>query len=155
MSNQNKINVLYVDDEINNLNSFNASFRRDFNIFIATSGKEGLDILRNNKIHVIITDQRMPEMSGVGFLVEVLKEFPDPIRLLLTGYADMEAVIEAVNKGKIYYYLTKPWDEQGIKVIIKNAFELYDTREKLVQLTEELKIANEQLEFMARQKLLS
>ncbi len=155
MSNQNKINVLYVDDEINNLNSFNESFRRDFNIFIATSGKEGLDILRNNKIHVIITDQRMPEMSGVGFLVEVLKEFPDPIRLLLTGYADMEAVIEAVNKGKIYYYLTKPWDEQGIKVIIKNAFELYDTREKLVQLTEELKIANEQLEFMARQKLLS
>lgn len=155
MGNQNKINVLYVDDEINNLNSFNASFRRDFNIFTATSGKEGLDILRNNKIHIIITDQRMPEMTGVSFLVEVLKEFPDPIRLLLTGYADMEAVIEAVNKGKIYYYLTKPWDEQGIKVIIKNAYELYDTREKLVQLTEELKIANEQLEFIARQKLLS
>ena len=155
MSNQNKINVLYVDDEINNLNSFYASFRRDFNIFIATSGKEGLDILKNNKIHIIITDQRMPEMTGVGFLVEVLKEYPDPIRLLLTGYADMEAVIDAVNKGKIYYYLTKPWDEQGIKVIIKNAFELYDTREKLLQLTEELKVANEQLEFIARQKLLS
>ena len=155
MSNQNKINVLYVDDEINNLNSFNAAFRREYNIFIATSGKEGLELLKNNKIHIIITDQRMPEMSGVDFLVEVLKEFPDPVRLLLTGYSNMEAVVDAVNMGKIYYYLTKPWDEQGIKIIIKNAFELYHTREKLLILTEDLKLANEQLEFIARQKLLS
>ena len=155
MDKQNKINVLYVDDEINNLNSFNAAFRRDYNIFIATSGSEGLSILRNNKIHIIITDQRMPGMTGVDFLVEVLKEFPDPVRLLLTGYSDMEAVVDAVNKGKIYYYLTKPWDEQGMRIVIKNAFELYDTREKLLNLTEDLKVANEQLEFMARQRLLS
>ena len=155
MDKQNKINVLYVDDELNNLNSFNASFRRDYNVFIATSGTEGLEILRNNKINVIITDQRMPEMTGVDFLVQVLKEFPEPVRLLLTGYADMTAVIDAVNKGKIYYYLTKPWDEQMLKIVIKNAFELYDTREKLFELNEQLKIANEQLEFIARQKLLS
>ena len=155
MDNQNKINVLYVDDEINNLNSFNASFRREYNIFIATSGQEGLEILRNNKIHIIITDQRMPGMTGVDFLVEVLKEFPDPVRLLLTGYSDMTAVVDAVNKGKIYYYLTKPWDEQGMKIVIKNAFELFDTRERLFQMNEALKLANEQLEFMARQRLLS
>ena len=155
MDNHNKINILYVDDEINNLNSFNAAFRRDYNIFIASSGKEGLEILHSNKIHIIITDQRMPEMTGVDFLAEVLKEFPDPVRLLLTGYADMAAVVDAVNIGKIYYYLTKPWDEQGLKIVIKNAFELFETREKLLILTEQLKVANEQLEFMARQNLLS
>lgn len=155
MSNQNKINVLYVDDELNNLNSFTASFRREFNVFTAGSGFEGLEILRQNEIHVIITDQRMPGMTGVDFLVEVLKEFPDPIRLLLTGYSDMTAVVDAVNMGKIYYYLTKPWDEQGMRIVIKNAFELFDTKRKLLILTEELKLANEQLEFIARQKLLS
>ena len=96
-----KISVLYVDDEINNLNSFKAAFRRDFNILIATSGREGLELLKHNVVHVIITDQRMPEMTGVDFLIEVLKDYSDPVRILLTGYTDITAVIDAVNKGHI------------------------------------------------------
>lgn len=150
-----KIAVLYVDDEVNNLNSFKATFRRDYKIFTATSGKEGLDILKANPIQILITDQRMPEMTGVDFLIEVVKEFPDPIRILLTGYADINAVIDAVNKGHIYYYLSKPWDEQRLRVIIKNAFEIFSLREQNKQLVEELKDVNGQLEFLLRQKLIS
>ena len=150
-----KISILYVDDEINNLNSFKAAFRRDFNVLLATSGREGLEILENNVVHVIITDQRMPEMTGVDFLIEVLKKYTDPIRILLTGYTDINAVIDAVNKGHIYYYLNKPWDEQQLKIIIKNAFEIFKLREENKELIEKLVDANGQLEFLLTQKLIS
>lgn len=150
-----KISILYVDDEINNLNSFKAAFRRDFNVLLATSGREGLEILENNVVHVIITDQRMPEMTGVDFLIEVLKKYTDPIRILLTGYTDINAVIDAVNKGHIYYYLNKPWDEQQLKIIIKNAFEIFKLREENKILIEKLLDANGQLEFLLTQKLIS
>ena len=150
-----KISILYVDDEINNLNSFKAAFRRDFNVLLATSGKEGLEILENNVVHVIITDQRMPEMTGVDFLIEVLKKYTDPIRILLTGYTDINAVIDAVNKGQIYYYLNKPWDEQQLKIIIKNAYEIFRLREENKILVNKLIEVNGQLEFLLRQKLIS
>lgn len=155
MESPEKISILYVDDEINNLNSFKAAFRRDFNVLTVTSGREGLEVLKSNKVHVIITDQRMPEMTGVDFLIEVLKEYTDPIRILLTGYSDITAVIDAVNKGHIYYYLNKPWDEQQLRIIIKNAYEIFSLREKNRDLLEKLIDANNQLEFLLRQKLIS
>lgn len=155
MESPEKISILYVDDEINNLNSFKAAFRRDFNVLAVTSGKEGLEVLKSNKVHVIITDQRMPEMTGVDFLIEVLKQHTDPIRILLTGYSDINAVIDAVNKGHIYYYLNKPWDEQQLRIIIKNAYEIFSLREKNRELLEKLIDANNQLEFLLRQKLIS
>ncbi len=155
MDSAQQISILYVDDEENNLNSFKATFRRDYKIYTAASGKEGLEILKNNTVHLIITDQRMPGMTGVEFLVEVLKEYTDPIRILLTGYSDISAVIDAVNKGHIYYYLNKPWDEQMLRVIMKNAFEIYDLRAKNRELVEKLKDANGQLEFLLRQRLIS
>jgi YesN/AraC family two-component response regulator len=120
-----------------------------------TSGREGLEILKSNKVHVIITDQRMPEMTGVDFLIEVLKDHTEPIRILLTGYSDINAVIDAVNKGHIYYYLNKPWDEQQLRIIIKNAYEIFSLREKNRDLLEKLIDANNQLEFLLRQKLIS
>jgi len=155
MESPEKISILYVDDEVNNLNSFKAAFRRDFNVLTVTSGKEGLEVLKTNRVHVIITDQRMPEMTGVDFLIEVLKEYTDPIRILLTGYSDITAVIDAVNKGHIYYYLNKPWDEQQLRIIIKNAYEIFSLREKNRDLLEKLIDANNQLEFLLRQKLIS
>ncbi|MCF2443174.1 response regulator [Dyadobacter sp. CY345] len=155
MESPEKISILYVDDEVNNLNSFKAAFRRDFNVLTVTSGKEGLEVLKSNRVHVIITDQRMPEMTGVDFLIEVLKEYTDPIRILLTGYSDITAVIDAVNKGHIYYYLNKPWDEQQLRIIIKNAYEIFSLREKNRDLLEKLIDANNQLEFLLRQKLIS
>lgn len=155
MEREEKIKVLYVDDEVNNINSFKATFRRDFYVFTALSAKEGLEILRENEIHIIITDQRMPEMTGVEFLVEVVKDYPDTIRILLTGYADINAVIDAVNKGSIYYYLNKPWDEQQLRIIIHNSYEKFQLREENKILLDKLITANNQLEFLLRQKLIS
>ena len=155
MENTKDIRVLYVDDEMNNLISLKASFRTDFTIFTAISAKDGLELLKNEEIHVIITDQRMPEITGVEFLEEVVKLYPNPMRVLLTGYTDLQAVIDAVNKGKIYYYLNKPWDQQQLKTTILNAYEIYSLREKNTMLLKELERVNEQLEFLLRQNLLS
>lgn len=150
-----KINILYVDDEVNNLISFKATFRLKFKIFTAESGKEAIKILDENDIHIIITDQRMPEMTGVEFLVSILEKHPDPMRILLTGYADLNAVIDAVNKGKIYHYLSKPWNEEELEKTILQAFEIYKQHKEEKDTTDKLIVTNDQLEFLLRQKLLS
>jgi response regulator RpfG family c-di-GMP phosphodiesterase len=151
----NRINILYVDDELNNLVSFRAAFRLKYKVLTANSGEEAKNILRNNTINIIITDQRMPQMTGVEFLESILEEFPDPMRLLLTGYADMNAVVDAINKGKIYHYLTKPWNENEVDKAINNAYEVYKQRMEEKELNSKLATSNEQLEFLLRQKLLS
>lgn len=150
-----KIAVLYVDDEENNLNSFRAAFRRDWNVYLANSPDQGRKILDEVKIEVIITDQRMPGETGVQFLESVLPLYPDPIRILLTGYADIQAVIDAVNKGQIYHYVSKPWNENQLRSLVFNAAEIYRLREQNRNLTRDLIRVNEQLEFLLRQKLLS
>jgi len=154
MSNH-KISLLYVDDEENNLISFKATFRLKYNVYTAISGAEAMGILEDKLIHVIITDQRMPHMSGVEFLEEVLKKYTDPVRILLTGYTDMSTVIDAVNKGKIFHYLTKPWNEEELTQTIERAYEIFLEKEKIRRMNEKLTISNDQLEFLLRQKLLS
>jgi response regulator RpfG family c-di-GMP phosphodiesterase len=150
-----KISVLYVDDEQNNLISFKAVFRIKYNVYTAISGEEATKILQNNTINIIITDQRMPQMTGVEFLESILGDYPDPIRILLTGYADMNAVIDAINKGKIFHYLTKPWNEEELDITINRAFDVYKKRMDEKETSEKLTVSNEQLEFLLRQKLLS
>lgn len=150
-----EISILYIDDEVNNLVAFKANFRRDYDVFTTEFVDEALNILRANKIHIIITDQRMPSKTGVEFLQEVLIEFPEPIRILLTGYSDIEVVIDAINKGQVFRYITKPFNDLELKMTIDNAMEVYNLREENKALIEKLSIANEQLEFMLRQKLLS
>ncbi|MBI1221956.1 MAG: response regulator [Bacteroidetes bacterium] len=149
------INVLYVDDEQNNLLSFKAAFRRDFNVHTAISGSEALEIVKNEDINIIITDQRMPNMTGVEFLQRVIPIAPNPIRILLTGYSDINAVVDAINKGEVYRYLTKPWDNEFLKTTIRQAHEVFNLRQENLRLIDELSRANEQLEFYLRQKLLS
>ena len=151
----NSINILYVDDEVNNLIAFKANFRLDYQIFTAESAEEGMKILRENKIQIIITDQRMPEQTGVEFLERAIKEFPEAIRILLTGYTDINVVIDAINKGQIFRYLMKPFNDVEIKMIIENAAEVYNLREENKELLKKLLTVNEQLEFMLRQKLVS
>lgn len=152
---ENKIAILYVDDEENNLFSFKATFRIKYQVHTAISGDEALKILAAKPIQIIITDQRMPEMTGVEFLEKVLEKYPDPMRILLTGYADMEAVVDAVNKGKIFHYLAKPWNEEELDMTINRAYEKYLEKVKLKELNEKLETSNDQLEFLLRQKLLS
>ncbi|MCR8559348.1 response regulator [Mucilaginibacter sp. BJC16-A38] len=150
-----KITILYVDDEENNLFSFKATFRIKYNVLTALSGDAALEILGKSLVHIIITDQRMPEMTGVEFLEKVLEKYPDPMRLLLTGYADMEAVVDAVNKGKIFHYLSKPWNEEELDLTIQAAYAKYLERAELKETNKKLEVSNDQLEFLLRQKLLS
>jgi response regulator RpfG family c-di-GMP phosphodiesterase len=150
-----KITILYVDDEENNLFSFKATFRIKYQVLTAISGDKALEILATKPVHIIITDQRMPEMTGVEFLEKVIEKYPDPIRILLTGYADMGAVVDAVNKGKIFHYITKPWNEEELDLTINRAYEKYLEKAQLKDMNEKLEGSNDQLEFLLRQKLLS
>src|SRR5690349_8446187 len=140
-----KIAVLYIDDESNNLLSFQATFRRRYKVFTATSAAEGMGILNDQDVHVIIADQRMPHSTGVEFFNIVRKAFPKPIRILLTGYTDVEAIIDAINQGEIYRYIKKPWDEYELQTAIQNAYEIYVTRDKLEKKISELQKANDEL----------
>lgn len=151
-----KIRLLYVDDEVNNLTAFKATFRREYKISTAKSGKEALEVLESEEpFQIIITDQRMPEMTGIQFLQKAKEKYPDPIRILLTGYSDLNAVVDAINKGEVYRYLTKPWDPDTIRQTVDKAYEVFDLREQNIILTDKLKKANEQLEFLLRQNLIS
>lgn len=143
--NNKKICVLYVDDEEDNLLSFRATFRRNYDILTATSSAHGLKVLNNNTVHVIIADQRMPQSTGVEFFDIVRTAFPDPVRILLTGYTDVEAIIDAINKGQIFRYIKKPWDKLELQTSIKNAYEVYTTRQNLKIKIEELQRTNDEL----------
>jgi DNA-binding NtrC family response regulator len=146
------IGVLYVDDEVNNLNSFKAAFRRDFNIYTASSAKEGRKILDNNEIGVIITDQRMPGMTGIEFLESIIAIYPDTIRILLTGFSDINAVMDAINRGQVYKYLVKPWQNDELKMYIENALEIYNLRKENKELSHKLELANLEIERIKKHK---
>src|SRR5579875_2296635 len=127
-----RIRILYVDDEVNNLAAFRATFRRDYDVFTAPHFDEAYQILEQEQpIHLVIADQRMPGMTGVEFLADIRKKYPDPLRVLLTAHMDMEALIEAVNEGRIYRYIRKPWNEAELHNTIHNAYEIYTTRREL------------------------
>lgn len=142
--------VLYVDDEIHNLNSFKAAFRRDFNIYVAQSAREGRRVLDQNEIAVIVTDQRMPGMTGIEFLESIIPVYPDTIRILLTGFSDINAVMDAINRGQVYKYLVKPWADEELKMYIQNAMEIYHLRKENRDLAQKLETAIKQLENLTK-----
>jgi response regulator RpfG family c-di-GMP phosphodiesterase len=149
-----KIKILYIDDEENNLSSFKASFRKDYDIYTASTAALGREILNDVDIEIVITDQRMPEMTGVEFLESIASDFPKPIRMILTGYSDMPALVAAVNKGGIYRYISKPWNADELKMFIEQAYEVYRLREDKEHLTKKLKTVNAELESLISQRLL-
>ncbi|MDX9854947.1 MAG: response regulator, partial [Tenuifilaceae bacterium] len=122
--------ILFVDDERHNLLAFKATFRERFTVFTAQSAAEGMQLLKQNGIKVVVSDQRMPETSGVEFLEQVREVSPETIRILLTAYSDFDALIDAVNKGKIYHYISKPWNTGALTLVLDNAFESIELREK-------------------------
>lgn len=123
-----RIRVLFVDDEENNLKAYRASFRREMDVLVAPSAAVALEILEKEAVHVIVSDQRMPSMSGSEFLAIARQRHPQSMRMLLTGYSDLEAVVRAVNEGGIYAYATKPLDENDLRLRIKQAFEIQQLR---------------------------
>ena len=106
--------ILCVDDEEHNLQALERLLRKKYDIHTALSGKDALELMEKVHFSLIISDQRMPLMTGVDFLVEAQKIQPQAIRILLTGYTDLESVIDAINKGQIYRYITKPWDNDQL-----------------------------------------
>ena len=125
-----KYNILYVDDEQDNLLAFKAVFRRHYNIHLAEGGEEALRLLKENPIDLVVSDQIMPHMTGVELLEKVKDEYPDLIRIVLTGYSDMQAIIDAINKGQIYHYMNKPYNPAEFKIIMDKALETYSLRLK-------------------------
>jgi signal transduction histidine kinase len=153
-----KYSILYLDDEEQNLVSFQALFRRKYNVFTTTSAHEAVDILNKHAIHVIFSDQKMPDVSGVEFFETILPDFPQAVRILLTGYAEIEAVIDAINKGQVYRYVPKPWDANDLEVCVENAIEKYLREQELLRKSRELDQSNsamEQLVFNAGKELRS
>jgi signal transduction histidine kinase len=141
-----KYAILYVDDEESNLRVFKNTFRRKYTIYTALSASEGLKILQNNNINLIISDQRMPEMDGVEFLKRAMINNSSAHRILITAYSDFDAIKKAINNAKVFQYIEKPWDEKSLESIIDNALEMYDLRQKNKTLLEELRDKNIVLE---------
>jgi DNA-binding NtrC family response regulator len=102
--------ILVVDDEQDNLDAFRFNFRKTFDILTANSGPEALGILAEKDVAVVVTDQRMPKMTGVELLREVREKHPDTVGIILTAFTDVDVLIEAINLGQVYRYITKPWD---------------------------------------------
>jgi response regulator RpfG family c-di-GMP phosphodiesterase len=141
--------VLFVDDEENITKTLLRQFTLlGYDVFVANSGKEALEILNDQNIDTIISDMRMPEMDGVALLKEVSAKWPVISRILLTGYADLSSVISAVNNGKIHYCLTKPWEEGQIETAVRTSVETKLLKEKNKHLQHEIQIKNNELTKM-------
>src|SRR5919197_2648041 len=137
--------LLIVDDEKDILRTLSLTFEEEYNVFATSSGKEALKILEHEDIALILADQRMPEMTGVEFLERTIDKHPEIIRMILTGYTDTEALIQAINVGRIYRYIQKPWDRQELRVIVKRPLESYALALENRRLLKELEAANERL----------
>lgn len=151
-----KHSILYLDDEEQNLISFQALFRRKYNVYTTSSAHEAVEILSKHEIKVIFSDQKMPEVSGVEFFETILPDFPHPVRILLTGYADIEAVIDAINKGQVYRYVPKPWDANDLEICVENALEKYHREQQFLNQSRELELTHaalEQFVFSTSQEL--
>ncbi len=140
-----KVKILYVDDEENNLLSFRANFRKEYEVYTALNAEKAFELLKENTINIIISDQRMPGTTGVEFLEQTVKLYPDSIRLLITGQSDIEVVIEAINRGQVSKYIQKPWDWEKLSIAIDNCVTLYQSREELKLKNVELQKINEEL----------
>jgi DNA-binding NtrC family response regulator len=126
MVEQSKRPILVVDDEPEILHSLRGLLRMEFEVHTAQNGFEALEILQQQPIHVVMTDQRMPEMTGVQLLSQVQGESPEAMRIVFTGYADIKAVIDAINQGRIFRYITKPWDPDELRAVLQQACAEYD-----------------------------
>ncbi len=142
-----EIKILCVDDEKNVLKALERLFLdSDYEILTATSGEEGLEIFKNTEpVQLVISDYRMPKMNGVDFLKEVCNVRPSTVRIVLSGYADTAAIVEAINEGKIYKFMPKPWNDDELKVAVSNAIDHYFIQEKNRKLTKELAFKNQEL----------
>jgi signal transduction histidine kinase len=143
-----KHTILCVDDEVDNVDALERLFRKRYNILKATSGAKGLELLKEHKPSLIISDQRMPNMTGVDFLAKSMKLYPETMRILLTGYTDIESVIDSINSGQVYRYVTKPWDPVDFSNTVDKAIERYELSSELKEKNLALNNALEELKTL-------
>jgi response regulator RpfG family c-di-GMP phosphodiesterase len=152
--------VLCVDDEQSIINSIKRLVRREnYRLLTANSGRDGLKLLSENEVQVVISDQRMPEMNGTEFLKQVKALYPDVLRIILSGYTEVDSITEAINEGSVYKFFLKPWNDHNLKLEIRQALEQYDLiqvnrdlHEKFLAKNNELKRINENLEHAVRER---
>ncbi len=138
--------LLLVDDEENVTSALQRLLRGDgYKILCASSGREGLELLAQHEVGVVVSDQRMPEMTGVEFLIQVKALHPKTIRMVLSGYADLDSVTDAINRGSVYKFLNKPWDNASLSASVQEAFRRYELVQEDERLALEIKNAKEEL----------
>jgi DNA-binding NtrC family response regulator len=150
-----KPRVLYLDDDEANLVSFKANFREQFEVFTTANPVDAYNMIAEQNIAIVITDHNMPSMSGVEFLESISSDYPNVQRILLTGFTDLVPVMEAVNKGKVFRIISKPFNMKEIAKMVSEAWDqcrMIIEKERLIaQLTRQ----NQQFEFILRQRLLT
>lgn len=149
-----KIRILYIDDEIHNLTTFKANFRTDYEIYTCPCAMDGFKVLEEKDIEIIITDQRMPVMTGVEFLESIVDQYPDVIKIIATGYTDIEVVINAINKGRVNYFIFKPWNLDELKAHIQKMYEVYSLKKENKELIAKLLDVNTRIEEMLKEKYI-
>jgi len=154
--------VLCVDDEINVLNALKRLFRKEgYRLLTTSSGADALKLLQDNPVHMIISDQRMPEMSGTELMAKVKENYPDVIRIILTGYTDVDTITESINQGHIYKFFLKPWNDQSLVLEIRQALEQYDLaqtnkalHQTVLEQNEMFRQINDNLETLVKERTL-
>ncbi|MCQ1550109.1 MAG: response regulator [Candidatus Accumulibacter phosphatis] len=148
-----KRTILLVDDEENILTALRRVLRREgYQILTANSGRDGLEQLGSHAVDVIVSDQRMPGMSGVEFLRQARASRPETVRIVLSGYTELQSITDAINEGAIYKFMTKPWDDEQIRANIAEAFHHKELADENRRLTEELAVANRELQALLAEK---
>ena len=137
-----KRDILYVDDEIENLIVFQATFEEHFNVVTANSGQEALDLLEARPFPVVIADQRMPRMTGAELFEIMRQRYPHTKRVMLTGYADSKAMLDSINQGQVFYFVKKPWEQDVVFSILVRAIEAYDLSISNMAMTDRLVVAD-------------
>jgi putative nucleotidyltransferase with HDIG domain len=145
------VGILFVDDEANILKALARLFRPEpFNVYTAICAEEGLKLLESEPIQVVVTDQIMPGVRGVQFLEEVRRRWPDLIRMMLTGYTEMNVAVQAINQGEIHRLITKPWNDDELRATVRQAFDTYLMRREIQRLNELTREQNAALQEMNR-----
>ena len=140
-----KHTILYVDDEVENLNVFKSTFRSEYKIYVASSVEEGIEVLKNNSIKLVITDHRISQTTGIDFLIHVGSIAPDVVSVVLTGYSDAHDIIMTINKVNIHKYLTKPWVKKDVQEAIEESLQVYQSRINRKELIKDLEEKNRNL----------
>lgn len=147
-----KGHLLVIDDEVEITKSLFRQFRRQYSVHTANNANDALSIMEANPIQVVLSDQRMPGMTGVGFFAQIKNKYPDALKLILTGYSDIEAVVGAINEGQVFRYLTKPWDPSELDTVLKEAFQKHELIYQNKRLMKEISDVNKSLENKVKER---